>query len=176
MTTATRDARWPFHLSLGGQGPFLALTYLASVMPLQIVKRRSRGFICVNAHPEGCRRNVERWIAGVRGEIPAGQAGPKNVLVIGASTGYGLASRIAAAWGYGAKTLGVFFERPPEGDKTASAGHYNTVAFHSLARNDGLYAASINGDAFSDEVKRNAVDVLRKQMAPVDLVIYSLAS
>ena len=145
-------------------------------MPRQIIKRRSRGFICVNAHPEGCRRNVERWVAGVRGNIPTAQAGPKNVLVIGASTGYGLASRIAAAWGYGAKTLGVFFERPPEGDKTASAGHYNTVAFHSLARNDRLFAASINGDAFSDEVKRNAVDVLRKQMAPVDLVIYSLAS
>ena len=145
-------------------------------MSLQIIKRRSRGFICVNAHPEGCRRNVERWVGGVRREIPAGQPGPRNVLVIGASTGYGLASRIAAAWGYGAKTLGVFFERPPEGDKTATAGHYNTVAFHSLARKDGLFAASINGDAFSDEVKRNAVDVLRRQMAPVDLVIYSLAS
>jgi enoyl-[acyl-carrier protein] reductase / trans-2-enoyl-CoA reductase (NAD+) len=145
-------------------------------MPQQIVKRRSRGFICVNAHPEGCRRNVERWVSGVRGKIPAGETGPKNVLVIGASTGYGLASRIAAAWGYGAKTLGVFFERPPEGDKTASAGHYNTVAFHSLARTDGLFAASINGDAFSDEIKRAAADTLRKQMAPVDLVIYSLAS
>ena len=145
-------------------------------MPQQIVKRRSRGFICVNAHPEGCRRNVERWIAAVRGNIPPGQAGPKNVLVLGASTGYGLASRIAAAWGYGAKTLGVFFERPPEGDKTATAGHYNTVAFHSFARNDGLFAASINGDAFSDEVKRDAVEIIRKQMAPVDLVIYSLAA
>jgi enoyl-[acyl-carrier protein] reductase/trans-2-enoyl-CoA reductase (NAD+) len=145
-------------------------------MPQQIVKRRSRGFICVNAHPEGCRRNVERWAAGVRGKTSAGQTGPKNVLVIGASTGYGLASRIAAAWGCGAKTLGVFFERPPEGDKTATAGYYNTVAFHSLARKDGLFVASINGDAFSDEVKRSAADILRKQMAPVDLVIYSLAS
>ncbi len=145
-------------------------------MPQQIIKRRSRGFICVNAHPEGCRRNVERWVTGVRGKIPTGQAGPKNVFVIGASTGYGLASRVAAAWGYDAKTLGVFFERPPEGDKTATAGHYNTVAFHSLARKDGLFAASINGDAFSDEVKRDAVEVIRKQMAPVDLVIYSLAS
>ncbi len=145
-------------------------------MPQQIIKRRSRGFICVNAHPEGCRRNVERWVTGVRGKIPTGQAGPKNVFVIGASTGYGLASRVAAAWGCGAKTLGVFFERPPEGDKTATAGHYNTVAFHSLARKDGLFAASINGDAFSDEVKRDAVEVIRKQMAPVDLVIYSLAS
>src|SRR6202521_6403148 len=161
MTTATRDARWPFHLSLGGQGPFLALTYLASVMPLQIVKRRSRGFICVNAHPEGCRRNVERSASGVKGKISAAQNAPKNALVIGASTGYGLASRIAAAWGCGAKTLGVFFERPPEGDKIASAGHYNTVAFHSLARHDGLFAASINGDAFSDEIKRATAEAIR---------------
>ncbi len=145
-------------------------------MPLQTIKRRSRGFICVNAHPEGCRRNVERWVTGVRGKVPAGQAGPKNVLVIGASTGYGLASRIAAAWGYGAKTLGVFFERPPEGDKTASAGHYNTVALHAMAKRDALFAASINGDAFSDDIKRATAETLRKQMGPVDLVIYSLAS
>jgi enoyl-[acyl-carrier protein] reductase / trans-2-enoyl-CoA reductase (NAD+) len=145
-------------------------------MSLQIIKRRSRGFICVNAHPEGCRRNVEQWVAGVRGNIPAGQTGPKNVLVIGASTGYGLASRIAAAWGYNAKTLGIFFERPPEGDKTASAGHYNTFAVHTLARKDGLFTANLNGDAFSDEIKSAAVEVLRRQMAPVDLVIYSVAS
>jgi enoyl-[acyl-carrier protein] reductase/trans-2-enoyl-CoA reductase (NAD+) len=98
------------------------------------------------------------------------------VLVIGASTGYGLASRIAAAWGYGAKTLGVFFERPPEGDKTATAGHYNTVALHSIAKADGLFAASVNGDAFSDEIKRATAEIICKQMAPVDLVIYSLAS
>jgi enoyl-[acyl-carrier protein] reductase/trans-2-enoyl-CoA reductase (NAD+) len=101
---------------------------------------------------------------------------PKSVLVIGASTGYGLASRIAAAWGYGAKTLGVFFERPPEGDKVATAGHYNTVALHSMAKRDGLFAASINGDAFSDEIKRATAETIRKQMAPIDLVIYSLAS
>jgi enoyl-[acyl-carrier protein] reductase/trans-2-enoyl-CoA reductase (NAD+) len=145
-------------------------------MPRQIVKRRSRGFICVNAHPEGCRKNVERWVDGVRGKVPAGQAGAKSVLVIGASTGYGLASRIAAAWGYGAKTLGVFFERPPEGDKVATAGHYNTVALHSLAKQDGLFAASINGDAFSDDIKRAAASVLRSRMGPVDLVIYSLAA
>jgi enoyl-[acyl-carrier protein] reductase/trans-2-enoyl-CoA reductase (NAD+) len=145
-------------------------------MPLQTIKRRSRGFICVNAHPEGCRKNVERWVDGVRGKVPTGQAGPKSVLVIGASTGYGLASRIAAAWGYGAKTLGIFFERPPDGDKTASAGYYNTVALHSIAKNDGLFAASINGDAFSDDIKRAAAEVLRSQIGPVDLVIYSLAS
>src|SRR6185437_4121755 len=97
---------------------------------------------------------VERWVAGIHNIIPAGSTGPKNVLVVGSSTGYGLASRIAAAWGYGAKTLGVFFERPPDGDKTATAGYYNTAAFHSLATKNGLFAASINGDAFSDEVKQ----------------------
>jgi enoyl-[acyl-carrier protein] reductase/trans-2-enoyl-CoA reductase (NAD+) len=145
-------------------------------MPLQIIKRRSRGFICVNAHPEGCRRNVERWVDGVRGHIPAGQVGPKNVLVIGASTGYGLASRVAAAWGYQAKTLGVFFERAPDGDKPASAGYYNTFAFHAQAKKDGLFAASINGDAFSDEIKRTTAEAIRTQMGPIDLVIYSLAS
>src|SRR5579863_8545011 len=146
-------------------------------MPLQTIKRRSRGFICVNAHPEGCRRNVESQIAAFpRGPHRDAPSAPRSVLVIGASTGYGLASRIAAAWGYGAKTLGVFFERPPEGDKTATAGHYNTVALHSIAKADGLFAASVNGDAFSDEIKRATAEIICKQMAPLDLVIYSLAS
>ena len=144
-------------------------------MPTQIVKRRSRGFICVNAHPEGCRRNVERQIA-VAGKAPPGPAAPRNVLVIGASTGYGLASRIAAAWGYDARTLGVFFERPPDGDKTATAGYYNTVALHERAKRDGLFAASINGDAFSDDCKRETIAIIRRELAPLDLVIYSLAS
>src|SRR5580692_6591810 len=139
-------------------------------MPRQIIKRRSRGFICVNAHPEGCRVNVERQIAVAAQAPPGSERVPRNVLVIGASTGYGLASRIAAAWGYGARTLGVFFERPPDGDKTASAGYYNTVAFHSLAQQDGLFSASINGDAFSDEIKRAAADVIRARMNPIDLV------
>ena len=98
------------------------------------------------------------------------------MLIIGASTGYGLASRIAAAWGCGAKNLGVFFERPPEGDKTATAGHYNTVALHAAAKRDGLLALSLNGDAFSDETKRAAAEIIRKEMSPIDLVIYSLAS
>ena len=146
-------------------------------MPEQIIKRRSRGFICVNAHPEGCRRNVERQIAEVSGLIPAGTGRfPRNVLVVGASTGYGLASRIAAAWGCGARTLGVFFERPPEDDKTASAGYYNTVAFHERAGRDSLFAASLNGDAFSNECKRGAIEIVRRELAPLDLVIYSLAS
>src|SRR3990172_4018863 len=145
-------------------------------MPRLVIKRRSRGFICVNAHPEGCRRNVERQIA-VAGQAPPARTGaPRNVLVIGSSTGYGLASRIAAAWGYGARTLGVFFERPPDGDKTASAGYYNTAALAERAARDGLFAAHINGDAFSDECKRRAVEIIRRNLAPLDLVIYSLAS
>jgi enoyl-[acyl-carrier protein] reductase / trans-2-enoyl-CoA reductase (NAD+) len=144
-------------------------------MSLEIIKRRSRGFICVNAHPEGCRRNVERQASAMKQQASRPE-GARNALVIGASTGYGLASRVAAAWGFEARTLGVFFERPPEGAKTASAGYYNTVAFHELARRDGLFAASVNGDAFSDEVKRQAVEILRKEMGPLDLVIYSLAS
>jgi enoyl-[acyl-carrier protein] reductase/trans-2-enoyl-CoA reductase (NAD+) len=144
-------------------------------MTQQIIKRRSRGFICVNAHPEGCRANVASQIAVARRAKP-GQTIGRNVLVVGASTGYGLASRIAAAWGYGARTLGVFFERPPDGDKTATAGYYNTVAFAEQAARDGLFAARLNGDAFSDECKRQAMDIIRRELAPVDLVIYSLAS
>src|SRR5487761_911577 len=128
-------------------------------MPEQVVQRRSRGFICVNAHPEGCRRNVERQVAA-----------------IGASTGYGLASRIAAAWGFGAKTLGVCLEREPEGNKTATAGFYNTVAFHDLARRDGLFASSINADAFSDAAKRSAAEIVRKEMGKLDLIVYSVAA
>jgi enoyl-[acyl-carrier protein] reductase / trans-2-enoyl-CoA reductase (NAD+) len=145
-------------------------------MPLQVIKRRSRGFICVNAHPEGCRRNVERQIAVAEKAPPARARAPRNVLVIGASTGYGLASRIAAAWGYGARTLGVFFERPPDGDKTATAGYYNTAALAERAARDGLFAAHINGDAFSDECKRRTIEIIRRNLAPLDLVIYSLAS
>jgi enoyl-[acyl-carrier protein] reductase / trans-2-enoyl-CoA reductase (NAD+) len=152
-------------------------------MPQQIVKRRSRGFICVNAHPEGCRRNVERQIAAIDGASsilpsPGSSAPvvPHNVLVIGASTGYGLASRITAAWGYEARTLGVFFERPPDENKTATAGYYNTLALDAYAKRDGLFAAHLNGDAFSDEAKREAIALIRRELAPLDLVIYSLAS
>jgi enoyl-[acyl-carrier protein] reductase / trans-2-enoyl-CoA reductase (NAD+) len=145
-------------------------------MSRQVIKRRSRGFICVNAHPEGCQLNVERQIAVAEQAPPGRERAPRNVLVIGASTGYGLASRIAAAWGYGARTLGVFFERPPDEDKTASAGYYNTVALDERARRDGLWAAHINGDAFSDECKREAIEIVRRELAPLDLIIYSLAS
>lgn len=145
-------------------------------MALEVVQRRSRGFICLNAHPEGCRRNVERQIEAMAGAEGSRPSGPRNALVIGASTGYGLASRIAAAWGFGAKTVGVFLERPPEGNKTASAGFYNTVAFHELARESGLFAASVNGDAFSDQTKRLAAEFIRKELGKVDLIIYSLAA
>ncbi len=145
-------------------------------MPEQVIKRKSRGFICINAHPEGCRRNVERQIAAITSGSPGPRAGIRNALVIGASTGYGLASRIAAAWGFGARTLGVFFERPPDGVKTASAGYYNSVAFHENARRDSLFAASLNVDAFSDAAKAQAAEIIRAEMAPLDLVIYSLAS
>ena len=145
-------------------------------MPEHIVKQRTRGFICINAHPEGCARRVEGQVATVERAKPAGVTGPKNVLVIGSSTGYGLATRIAAAWGFGAKTLGVFYERPPHGKKTASAGYYNSVAFERLARERGLWAASINGDAFSNECKRETLEKVGAEMGPLDLVIYSLAA
>lgn len=145
-------------------------------MPEQVVKRRSRGFICINAHPEGCRLNVERQIAAITGARKEPLTGIRNVLVIGASTGYGLASRIAAAWGFGARTLGIFFERPPDGAKTASAGYYNTVAFEASARRNNLPAASLNADAFSNDAKREAIELIRRDFSPIDLVVYSLAS
>jgi enoyl-[acyl-carrier protein] reductase / trans-2-enoyl-CoA reductase (NAD+) len=144
-------------------------------MAMQVIEQRKRGFICVNSHPEGCRRNVERQIARVRESVPRKDTA-RNVLVIGASTGYGLASRIAAGWGFGAKTLGVFFERAPKEGATATAGFYNTVAFHEAARRDGLGAFSLNGDAFSDAIKAEAAEIIRKEMGPLDLVVYSLAS
>jgi len=145
-------------------------------MTLQVVQRRSRGFICLNAHPEGCRRNVGRQIEIIVGGDSSRRGGSANVLVLGASTGYGLASRIAAAWGFGAKTVGVFLERPPEGNKTASAGFYNTAAFHDFARQSRLFAESINGDAFADETKRATSDLLRRELRKVDLIVYSLAA
>lgn len=145
-------------------------------MPEQVVSQRSRGFICVNAHPAGCAKNVENQIARIR----AGQRAPskslRNVLVIGASTGYGLATRIAAAWGMGCRTLGVFLEKPPSGRRTATAGYYNCVAFHQASKRDGRWAASINGDAFSDAVKQQVARVVRDSMGPLDLVVYSLAA
>ena len=145
-------------------------------MPEQVVTMRARGFICTNAHPEGCARNVADQVDAAKKQARAALGGVRNALVIGSSTGYGLASRVAVAWGYQARTLGVFFERPPEAERTATAGWYNTVAFDRLAKRDRLFAAHLNGDAFSSDVKRDAVALIRQEMGPLDLVIYSLAS
>ncbi|MEX0331811.1 MAG: enoyl-ACP reductase FabV [Puniceicoccaceae bacterium] len=140
-----------------------------------IIKPKVRGFVCITAHPEGCARHVEQQIEYVKSQ-GAVEGGPKNVLVIGASTGYGLASRIAAAFGSGAATLGVFFERPATNGKPASAGWYNSAAFEAAASREGIYAASLNGDAFSDELKAQAIEIIKRDMGPIDLVVYSLAS
>lgn len=140
-----------------------------------IIKPRIRGFICVTAHPAGCKANVEKQIEFVtsHGKIANG---PKKVLVIGASTGYGLAARISAAFGCDAATLGVFFERPGEETKPATAGWYNSAAFEELAEAKGLYAKSINGDAYSDEVKQKTIELIKEDLGQVDLVVYSLAA
>ncbi|QTL33827.1 enoyl-ACP reductase FabV [Pseudoalteromonas viridis] len=140
-----------------------------------VIKPKIRGFICTNAHPVGCAEHVKEQIAYVKAQGPINN-GPKNVLVIGASTGYGLASRITAAFGAGAKTLGIFFEKEGTEKKTGSAGWYNTAAFQQAADEAGLWSKNINGDAFSDELKAKAVETIKAEMGKVDLIIYSLAS
>ena len=140
-----------------------------------IIKPRVRGFICLTAHPTGCAAHVQEQIEHVKSKGAIG-GGPANVLVIGSSTGYGLASRITAAFGSGAKTMGVFFERPPTEKKIATAGWYNSAAFHRAARAEGLYARSFNGDAFSDGMKKQVVEAIADDLGQVDLVVYSLAS
>ncbi len=140
-----------------------------------VIKPKVRGFICVTAHPEGCAAHVNEQISHVKSWGPI-SGGPKRVLVIGASTGYGLASRIAAAFGSGAATAGVFFERPSENGKPASAGWYNTAAFTAAAKAAGLYARNFNGDAFSDQMKQEVVAALKADLGQIDLVVYSLAS
>lgn len=140
-----------------------------------IIKPRIRGFICLSSHPEGCLAHVREQIAYIK-EKDAIANGPKKVLVIGASTGYGLSSRIAAAFGCEASTIGLFFEKPGEEDRPGSAGWYNSIAFEKEAAAAGLYAKSINGDAFSDEIKKQTVEMIREDLGQVDLVIYSLAS
>lgn len=139
-----------------------------------IIEPRMRGFICLTAHPDGCKENVRQQIEYVKqqGEINV----PKRVLVIGASTGFGLASRIAAAYGSGASTIGVYFEKEASEGKTATPGLYNTAAFQDFAHADGLYAKGINGDAYSNEVKQQTIDLIKADLGQVDLVIYSLAS
>ncbi|WP_428312588.1 enoyl-ACP reductase FabV [Hydrocarboniphaga sp.] len=140
-----------------------------------IIKPKIRGFMCVTAHPVGCEANVKEQIDYVKAR-GAVAGGPKKVLVIGASTGYGLAARITAAFGCGAATLGLFFERPGEETRLGSAGWYNSAAFHKFAEGEGLYAKSINGDAYSDEIKQKTIEVIKQDLGQVDLVIYSLAS
>lgn len=139
-----------------------------------IIKPRVRGFMCLSAHPAGCAANVSNQIDWVKQQ--GRLIGPKKVLVIGASTGYGLASRITAAFGAGAATLGVFFEKEGTPERTASAGWYNSAAFHQQADQAGLYAKSINGDAFSNEIKQKVINTIKADLGQVDLVIYSLAS
>lgn len=139
-----------------------------------VIKPRVRGFICVTAHPAGCEANVQQQIDYVKAQGPFN--GPKRVLVIGASTGYGLAARISAAFASGAATVGVFLERAGEGSKPGTAGWYNSAAFHKMAEAEDLYASSVNGDAFSDAVKQQTIDIIKRDLGQVDLVVYSLAA
>tara|TARA_B110000858_G_scaffold129232_1_gene146962 strand:- start:338 stop:1525 length:1188 start_codon:yes stop_codon:yes gene_type:complete len=139
-----------------------------------IIKPKVRGFMCITAHPIGCDANVKEQIDYIKKQ--KNFSGPKRVLVIGASTGYGLAARITAAFGGGASTLGIFFEKPGSEKKTGSAGWYNSAAFHKYAASENLYAKSINGDAFSDDIKQKTIDIIKTDLGKIDLVIYSLAS
>ncbi len=140
-----------------------------------IIKPKVRGFVCVTAHPTGCAAHIQQQIGYVKAKGPI-KHGPKKVLVIGASTGFGLSSRITAAFGSGAATLGIFFERPSEEGRSATPGWYNTIAFTAAARAAGLYAHNLNGDAFSDDMKQQALEVIKRDLGQVDLVVYSLAS
>ena len=139
-----------------------------------IIEPRMRGFICASSHPKGCEQNVKNQIEYIKSKGPI--TGAKKVLVIGASTGFGLASRISSAYGSDAATIGVFFEKPPTEGKTASPGWYNSAAFETEAHKAGLYAKSINGDAFSNEIKQQTLALIKSDLGQVDLVIYSLAS
>lgn len=140
-----------------------------------VIKPRVRGFMCVTSHPVGCEANVKQQIDYVKSQGPI-ENGPKRVLVIGASTGYGLASRITAAFGCGADTLGIFFEKEGSEKKPGTAGWYNSAAFHKFAEAEGLYAKSINGDAFSDAIKEKTIAQIKEDLGQVDLVVYSLAA
>ncbi|MFY8111088.1 enoyl-ACP reductase FabV [Flavobacterium sp.] len=139
-----------------------------------IIEPRMRGFICLTSHPDGCEQNVKNQIEYIKSKGTI--EGAKKVLVIGASTGFGLASRITSAFGSNAATIGVFFEKPAAEGKTASPGWYNSAAFEKEAHKAGLYAKSINGDAFSNEVKQQTLELIKKDLGQVDLVVYSLAS
>ncbi|MCW4152820.1 trans-2-enoyl-CoA reductase family protein [Halomonas sp. 18H] len=141
-----------------------------------IIKPKVRGFICTTTHPVGCEQNVREQIEATRARGLDKQDGPKKVLVIGASSGYGLAARITAAFGYGADTLGVFFEKPGTEKKPGTAGWYNAAAFDKFAKQEGLYSKAINGDAFSHEARDKAIELIKQDLGQVDLVVYSLAS
>lgn len=139
-----------------------------------IIRPKIRGFICVTAHPEGCAAQVREQIEYVKSRGPI--IGPKRVLVIGSSTGYGLSSRITAAFGCGASTMGIFFEKPAADGKLGTAGYYNSAAFEMEAKAAGIYAKSFNGDAFSDEMKTQVIQQIKNDWGQVDQIIYSLAS
>ncbi|MEQ5856843.1 trans-2-enoyl-CoA reductase family protein [Halomonas sp. EF61] len=141
-----------------------------------IIKPKVRGFICTTTHPVGCEKNVLEQIEATRVRGLDASKGPKKVLVIGASSGYGLAARVTAAFGYGADTLGVFFEKPGSEKKPGTAGWYNSAAFDKFAKQEGLYSKSINGDAFSHEARDKAIELIKADMGQIDLVVYSLAS
>ncbi|MCY9852651.1 enoyl-ACP reductase FabV [Vibrio mediterranei] len=140
-----------------------------------IIKPRIRGFICTTTHPVGCEANVKEQIAYTKAQGTIANA-PKRVLVVGSSSGYGLSSRIAAAFGGGAATIGVFFEKPGTERKPGTAGFYNSAAFDKLAKEEGLYSKSINGDAFSNEAKQKVIDLIKEDLGQIDMVVYSLAS
>lgn len=139
-----------------------------------VVEPKVKGFICTTAHPTGCEKNVQEQIEYVKSKGTID--GAKKVLVIGASTGYGLASRITAAFGMGAATIGVLFDKEASGKRTATPGFYNTKAFDKAAKEAGLYTCSINGDAFSVEIKNQVIDTIKRDLGKVDMVVYSLAS
>ncbi|OBU18525.1 trans-2-enoyl-CoA reductase [Photobacterium aquimaris] len=140
-----------------------------------IIKPKTRGFICTTTHPVGCEDNVKQQIAHTKAQGPIANA-PKRVLVVGSSSGYGLSSRIAAAFGGGAATIGVFFEKPGTEKKPGTAGWYNSAAFDKFAKAEGLYSKSLNGDAFSNEAKQKTIDLIKQDLGQIDMVIYSLAS
>nr|WP_320135255.1 enoyl-ACP reductase FabV [uncultured Amphritea sp.] len=140
-----------------------------------IIKPKIRGFICTTTHPVGCERNIQEQIDYTKAQGPI-ENGPKRVLVIGSSSGYGMSSRISAAFGCGAATIGVFFEKPATERKTGTAGWYNAAAFDKKAHEAGLYAKSLNGDAFSNEAKQKTIELIKEDLGQIDLVVYSLAS
>lgn len=154
----------------------LALNFVIRlVRATMIITPKIRGFICTTTHPTGCEANVREQIAKTQAQGKI-ENGPKRVLVVGASSGYGLSSRITAAFGAGAATIGVFFEKAGSERKTGTAGWYNAASFDKLATEAGLYSKSLNGDAFSNEAKQKTIDLIREDLGQIDLVIYSLAS